>query len=140
MIASSLRRVFSVVAIAALVGFMPLATSAQGFLQGGLLKQTAQPTGVAMTSQDQLPVVIGNVINALLSLLGFVLLFFMLYAGFLWMTAQGDSKQVDKAKGMIRDAIIGLTIIALSFALTAFVLKTVSGISTVDPATTGAAK
>ncbi len=125
-----LRRFFSTMAMFALVGSVPLAVSAQsGFLQGGLLRQTAGRTGVPTPGADQLPVIIGNVINALLSVLGFVLLFFMLYAGFLWMTAQGDSKQVDKAKGMIRDAIIGLVIITLSFALTNFVLGTLVNVA-----------
>ena len=141
----SLRRILSTTTAIAMVGFLPIVASAQsGFLQGGLLNQTAGRTGVPTASADQLPVIIGNVINALLSVLGFVLLFFMLYAGFLWMTAQGDAKQVDKAKGMIRDAIIGLTIIALSFALTSFVLNalvnavpTTSGGGTVAPGTPG---
>ena len=66
---------------------------------------------------------IGALINILLNVLGIVLLLIFLYAGFLWMTAQGDSKQVDKAKMMMRNAVIGLVITLLSRAMATFVIE-----------------
>lgn len=65
---------------------------------------------------------IGTYISVILNLLGVVLLLIFLYAGFLWMTAQGDSKQVDKAKMMMRNAIVGLVITLLSRAIARFVI------------------
>jgi cbb3-type cytochrome oxidase subunit 3 len=65
---------------------------------------------------------IGTYIFIVLNLLGVVLLLIFLYAGFLWMTAQGDSKQVDKAKMMMRNALIGLVITLLSRAMATFVI------------------
>jgi hypothetical protein len=52
-----------------------------------------------------------------------VLLFYVLRAGFLWMTAGGDDKQVTTAKNMIRDAVIGLVVIIAGFAISNFVLQ-----------------
>lgn len=69
-----------------------------------------------------LPGMIGRIINIALSFLGIVLLFYLIYGGFKWMTAGGDSKGVDEAKTMIRNAIIGMVIIAASYAISAFVV------------------
>lgn len=69
---------------------------------------------------------IGALINVILNLLGVVLLLIFIYAGFLWMTAQGDSKQVDKAKTMMKNALIGLVITLLSRAIAGFVIQQLS--------------
>lgn len=80
--------------------------------------------GVSVTTGDQaLPMIVGRLINIVLGFLGILLLAYLLYAGFLWMTSGGDSKNVDKARGMIRDAIIGLIIIVSAFAISQFVLS-----------------
>src|SRR5688572_15982041 len=65
--------------------------------------------------------IIGRVINVALGFVGIVLLFMLLYAGYLWMTSEGDPKKVDAAKAMIRNAIIGLLIIVSSFAIVNFI-------------------
>ena len=77
----------------------------------------------AQLSQTELPVIVGNIINVLLGFLGIVLLGYLLYAGFLWMTAGGDEENVKKAKDMIKNAIIGLVIIVAAFAISSFVLQ-----------------
>jgi uncharacterized membrane protein len=66
---------------------------------------------------------IGYYIGVVLNLLGVVLLLIFIYAGFLWTTAQGDGKQVDKAKMMMRNAIVGLIITLLSRAMATFVIE-----------------
>ncbi len=60
--------------------------------------------------------------------MGILLLVYLVYAGFLWMTAT-DSKGPDKAKEMIKNAIIGLIIIVSSFAISNFVLQALPGIT-----------
>ncbi|MFA5936219.1 MAG: pilin [Patescibacteria group bacterium] len=66
--------------------------------------------------------IIGSIINIALGFLGIVLLFYLLYAGFLWMTAGGDEGKVKTARTMISQAIIGLIIIVAAFAISTFVL------------------
>jgi len=46
----------------------------------------------------------------------------MVYAGYLWMTARGESDQVDKAKKIIVQSIIGLVITVGAYSITAFVV------------------
>lgn len=66
--------------------------------------------------------IIGQIINIALGFLGIVLLFYLLYAGFLWMTAGGDEGKVKTARTMISQAIIGLIVIVAAFAISTFVL------------------
>ncbi len=91
---------------------------------GNYLNNTQAASGVTSNSgPDALPRMIGSLVNVVLGFLGIVLLFYVLRAGFLWMTAGGDSKQVQSAKDMIRDAIIGLIVIVAGFAISNFVLQ-----------------
>ena len=81
-------------------------------------------------TNTELSTIIGNIINIALSFLGILLLIYLVYAGFLYMTAQGESKNISKAQDMIRDAIIGLIIIVSSFAISNFVLNALPRITT----------
>lgn len=87
--------------------------------------------------KDELVKTVGRLIQEVLSYLGVLFLILMLYSGFLYMTAQGDPKKIDTAVGIIRGAVIGLVIIAASYALAAFVINAVSGANSgptaVDP-------
>ncbi|MBP7006384.1 hypothetical protein KBB27_04675, partial [Patescibacteria group bacterium] len=73
--------------------------------------------------------IISNVISVAISFAGILLFCYLIYAGFLWMTAT-DSKGPTQAKEMIKNAIIGLVIIAVSYAIAGFVLDSLSTITT----------
>jgi len=62
------------------------------------------------------------VINAFLSVIGVLLLTYMLYAGYNWMTAQGEEEKVTKAKDTIKRAIVGVIIIVAAYAISVFVM------------------
>jgi hypothetical protein len=110
-------RVFLVVSLVFGIGATPLFVHAQI----GQQNTTAFAENAGLVSGDLLTI-IGRIIYVLLSLLGVVFLLLMLYAGYLWMTAGGDEKKVAEAKNIIRNAIIGVVIIASAFAITNFVL------------------
>lgn len=67
--------------------------------------------------------IIGRLINVFLGFLGIVFLVLMLYAGFLWMTAQGEKAKVEKAVDIIKQAIIGLIVVVAAYAISNFVLS-----------------
>jgi len=73
--------------------------------------------------------VVGRIINVVIGFLGIVLLCLFLYAGFLWMTAQGDEKQVGKAKQILLQAVVGYFIIGMAYALTSFVLNNLAAVT-----------
>lgn len=63
----------------------------------------------------------GQIIGTALSFVGVLFLILMIYAGIMWMTAQGNDQQVTKAKDQLINAIIGLVIIFAAYAITSFV-------------------
>ncbi|MBP7133579.1 IPT/TIG domain-containing protein, partial [Patescibacteria group bacterium] len=79
-----------------------------------------QTTGLTATDPR---IIAARIINIVLGFLAIILTAVILYAGFLWMTAGGDSKQVDHAKDMIRNGIIGVIIILSSWAIVTFVIS-----------------
>ncbi|MFZ4648697.1 MAG: hypothetical protein ACOYMB_03655 [Patescibacteria group bacterium] len=68
-------------------------------------------------------VTIYNIINFSLSLLAIIFLVLTIIAGFIWMTAMGDAKKIETAKGYLTSAVIGLVIILASKGFTIFVLS-----------------
>lgn len=83
--------------------------------------------GGAGLSNRKLPEIIGSIIKTALSFLGILFLLLTLYAGFLYMTARGDEKKVSTAKNILVGAVIGMVIIASSYAITTFVIDAVTG-------------
>ena|SRR3989338_2093869 len=63
-----------------------------------------------------------QIINVSLGLLGIIALVLIVYAGFLWMTAGGNSDQIDKAKGILFASVIGLIIILSAYSISRFVI------------------
>ncbi|MEI6288439.1 MAG: pilin [bacterium] len=84
-------------------------------------------TGVAsaakLTKVDSLQTLIGRIIQTALGFLGIGFLGLILFGGYEWMTAQGDSGKVNKAKDLIKNAIIGVIIILCAYSITYFVIN-----------------
>ena len=85
------------------------------------VKQMA--TYIGLNTGASLPQLIGLIIRDILALIGVIFLALMVYAGFQWMTARGNEEIVTQAKGTIENAGIGLVIIVVSYALTAFIIE-----------------
>ncbi len=79
--------------------------------------------GYAVQPQARdLPTMIVNIINWTLTLVGVLALAFIVYAGFLYITSRGDEGQVEKAKNIIVNAVIGIVIIGIAAVLVNFVI------------------
>lgn len=68
--------------------------------------------------------VIGRIIQVFLGSLGVIFLILVIYAGFLWMTSQGNEEKVEKAQAIIKSAVIGLAICLAAFSITTFIMNT----------------
>jgi len=66
-------------------------------------------------------VIIGNLINAFLSIFGIIFMLLVIYGGYKWMMARGNEEDITKAKSMIRGAVIGLVIVMSAYAISYFV-------------------
>jgi cytochrome bd-type quinol oxidase subunit 2 len=81
--------------------------------------------GTAGTPTD-LPKLIGQLVNAFLGVLGIVFVLLTVYAGYLYMTAQGSTEKTEKAKSLLGQAVIGLVIIVAAYAIAKFVIDTLT--------------
>ena len=97
---------------------------AQGGVGGDYgLGDTAKAAG--LKNETPVPVIIGNVIGTALSMIAVIFFILMVYGGFLWMTAHGNTDQVKKAQDTIIAAVIGIIIVLASYAITNFVFQSV---------------
>ena len=106
------------------------------FFLGGILVFKAHPalaqgspdlgltyaTATGLTSSD-IRVVVARIIEVFLGLLGVVAVGIVIYAGYLWMTSQGNEETITKARQLIVNAVIGLAIILSAYAIVAFVIS-----------------
>lgn len=82
------------------------------------------------TGTDNLYIVLGGLIKFVMGISGVVVFCYIIWAGWLWMTAGGDDKQVAKAKTIMKNSVIGLAILMLSYALSSFALETIGKVMT----------
>jgi len=103
------------------------ADTAKGELQNQLNKAGAPWGGAVPTGETSLAGIVATVVKAFLGLLGIIFLVLIIYAGYNWMTAQGDEEKVTKAKETLTRAVIGLVIITAAYAITYFVFTSLPG-------------
>jgi len=93
------------------------------------LNKTAQEAQLPGKPAGGFEAAIGGVIGSVMGLIGSILFVYLLYGGFRWMIAGGDSKAVTEAQAIIRNAIIGIAIVVFAYALANFVVTTLSGVA-----------
>src|SRR3989344_6401757 len=120
-----IKKIF-LTAIVILALSAPMFVSAQGLKDAGKILDKAADTSKTGLSSD-LSGTIASVIKAVLALVGTIFLILTIYAGVLWMTAQGNEEQVTKAVGIIKASVIGLIVIMSAYAITAFVTSRLVG-------------
>ncbi len=91
------------------------------------LTETSKTIGFKQDDSNTVTGMVGRVVTAALGVLAFVFFGLMLYAGFRWMTAQGNEEAVSTAKSTIFAAIIGLGIVSASYAIARFTLDKLGG-------------
>jgi len=70
-----------------------------------------------------LDLVLGDIILIILSSIGAVFVIFIVYAGYLWMTASGNEQKVDKSIQILKQSIIGLIVVVGAYAIAYFVIQ-----------------
>lgn len=93
-------------------------------LKSKILKQQnalAGNEGAGLGQAKDPRIIVANIIRVLLGLVGTLIVIYFVYGGFLWMTASGNDEQVTKAKGVIKNTVIGLVIVLTAYSVTQFV-------------------
>lgn len=91
------------------------------FKEDSGINDIAPKIGYDVDSEMPIEYYIGNILGLVFSFLGLVFLILVIYAGINWMTAQGNTSQIDKAKNTLVKAIVGLVICLSAYAITYFI-------------------
>lgn len=78
-------------------------------------------------AENSLYATIGKIIEAILELVGVLLIILVIYGGYLWFSADGNEEQIGQAKAYVINAIIGLAIVSLAYVITYYVMGKISG-------------
>jgi hypothetical protein len=114
---------FNLVFVANNVGAV---TNAKSIVQGSLDK-TAEGAYNSDNRTTGITPVIAATIATVLGFIGVLFLILTIYAGFLYMTAEGDDTKAKKGLDMIKGAIIGLIIVSSAYAISSFVFGKITG-------------
>ncbi len=91
---------------------------------------------LGLAGGDSVESVVGSIISVALSMIGIIFFLLILYAGFTWMIARGNTEAVDKSKSIIEGAVIGLIIVMAAYAITSFVFTSLDkGVAAQQPVT-----
>jgi hypothetical protein len=109
--------------IISIIGFLAMLTVA-GFALAADFGVEAVNSGLAGSLSDADPrIIVGRIIQIILSFLGVIAVVIIMYAGFLWMTSNGEEEKVSRAKNILKNAVIGLIIILSSWGIATFILS-----------------
>lgn len=67
-------------------------------------------------------IVIARVIRAVLGFLGIIAVGLIIYGGWIYMTSEGNEEKIERAKNILKNAVIGLIIILSAFGIVSFIL------------------
>ncbi len=122
-----MKRFFVILTIIISLGVGGIASASYNFEKNSGLKETGESLGYNTNKggDNFIESYLGQILTIIFSLLGILFFGLTLYAGFLWMTAQGNDSKISEAKKMLVNAIIGLIVILASYAITYFVISTI---------------
>lgn len=124
-IKNKITQTLALLFISAPIFILSKATAAQGFdfkKATGLdysADKAGFQTGSGATSVDSL---ISQGILVFLGLVGIIFLGFMIYAGIMWMIAQGNEDKVNRAKDTLLNALVGFIIALSAYALSYLII------------------
>ncbi|MFA5644577.1 MAG: hypothetical protein WC928_03575 [Patescibacteria group bacterium] len=115
--------------IFSITSVVSLASTVTG--ETGTGSQVSGTTGSSVLSlknplkTDSVPALVGQIISAVLGIVGSLALIMFIYGGITWMTASGNEQSVTKGKNIIIWATLGLVVIFSSYALVRFVIQAI---------------
>lgn len=86
-------------------------------------------TTFAGGGQGDIRIFLAGMVQAALSVVGVIFLILVLYAGFLWLTAGGNTESVSRARTLLLSAIVGFIITLGAFMITRFAVGLIESAS-----------
>lgn len=85
------------------------------------LAQVSLPSAAPIITSGNLFTALGNLVSTVLLWAGILAFFYVLYGGFLYLTAGPDQSKADGGRKAIINAVIGIIIIALSYVFVQYI-------------------
>jgi len=98
---------------------LPVAVLAANFIP----ENPASGGGLVGTSSSTFTQELGNIIKAVLVAAGLLAVAFIIWGGFMYITSRGNEELATEAKNIIRNAIIGLVVIILSYVIVVVIAR-----------------
>ena len=103
--------------------FISTANAAYTFRNSSGAYTLGKAAGYDVSSTVQPEYYVGLILTIIFSFIGLFFFGLTLLAGFKWMIAKGNTSQVEQSKVTLNNAIIGLIITLMAYAITFFVLN-----------------
>jgi len=110
--------------LVALLGLPGLALAHPALAFNGGLDKVGGDIG---GGESDLPTIVGSLVDIFLGVIGIILFVLVIYSGFLWMTAGGNSDKVETAKKTLINAVIGLLLTFAAYAISSYALTQLGG-------------
>lgn len=92
-----------------------------------ILGNTVSQAGYTSGSTQGFVLYIGTIIQYVIATLGIIIFILIIYAGWRWMTAQGNTEQIDEAKAWLRNGVIGLVLVMMAYGIALFIINRLGG-------------
>ena len=104
--------------------FVPIKLEAQlnADVQKSIMGQTQAGADTAKIGKPaDIRITATRVISTVLETIGMVFMLLIVYAGYIFITAEGEEEKVKKAMNIIKPAVVGLIVILMSYGITLYV-------------------
>ena len=128
---STKLKLIAALLIAPLLCFAPITTAFadnnDSICNNNNISQEIKNASGCNNTGDQLPSVIINILNGVITVSGLIAVIYVIYGGVQYMTSTGDAGKVEKARKTILYACLGLIATILAFAIVNFVIANIIG-------------
>ncbi len=91
-----------------------------------MIKPVGQAFGYPTGVPQDIRIIAATIIRIFILILTIIFFILIVYGGYTWMMAKGEEDQVNKGKGILRNGIVGIVIIFASYAITRYVLLSIT--------------
>jgi hypothetical protein len=108
--------------VVALIIFLPASANAS-LISGLRCAESSRPAAEQVCTLNDFVRIAVNVSQLILGLTGSIALLAFIYGGFVFLLSGGSAQNVEKGKGILKAAVIGLVIVFASYSIIQFVLQ-----------------
>jgi type IV secretion system pilin len=87
----------------------------------------SHPCSPQLSGLNDVWLIVAAIIEILLRVAAILAVVFVIYAGFSYVTSQGDPEATGRAKGTLVNALIGLAVAVTAAAIVSFIAKSIHG-------------